>query len=150
ASISSSRRLADGEIHLRHVRGAISGVASRTGKMSNLRGPASICGLRRPNVDYLEEMRAKHHNRIQQEEPALYSIHTEPAFAIGQRAFLLRTPAGNLLWDCVTLLDEATVSQVRDLGGIAAIAISHPHYYASMIDWSEAFGDAPIYIHQAD
>jgi len=112
--------------------------------------PRQFVGFDGQTWTTLEEMRAKHHNRIQQEEPALYSIHTEPAFAIGQRAFLLRTPAGNLLWDCVTLLDEATVSQVRDLGGIAAIAISHPHYYASMIDWSEAFGDAPIYIHQAD
>ena len=35
---------------------------------------------------------------------------------------------------------------MRRRGGIAAIAISHPHFYGSMIDWSRAF-DAPIYLH---
>ena len=35
------------------------------------------------------------------------------------------------------------------MGGIAAIAISHPHYYSSMAEWAEAV-DAPIYLHAAD
>ncbi len=98
----------------------------------------------------LEELRASHRNRIEQEEPGLHSIHTEPSFAIGQRAFLVQTAKGNLLWDCVTLLDDATISTVNELGGVHAIAISHPHYYSSMVDWSEAFNGAPIYLHEAD
>jgi len=53
------------------------------------------------------------------------------------------------LWDCITLIDEATISEVKALGGISAIAISHPHYYSSMIEWSRAF-DAPVYLHAAD
>lgn len=97
-----------------------------------------------------EEMGRQYRNQIRQEEPGLYSIHTEPHFAIGQRAFLLQTANGNLLWDCVSLLDEATIGALRSLGGVAAIAISHPHYYASMTDWSKAFGGAPVYIHRAD
>jgi hypothetical protein len=32
------------------------------------------------------------------------------------------------------------------VGGVAAIAISHPHYYTSMVDWSHAFGKIPIYL----
>ena len=40
----------------------------------------------------------------------------------------------------------ATVGAVQALGGIAAIAISHPHFYASMVEWSRAF-HAPIYLH---
>jgi len=98
----------------------------------------------------LEELAHKHHNIIQQEEPRLYSIHTEPHFAIGQRAFLLQTPGGNLLWDCLALLDQPTIDTVRDLGGIAAIAISHPHYYTTMVEWSLEFDHAPIYLHSAD
>jgi glyoxylase-like metal-dependent hydrolase (beta-lactamase superfamily II) len=39
---------------------------------------------------------------------------------------------------------------VRDLGGLAAIAISHPHFYASMIEWSHRFGRVPVYLHAAD
>jgi hypothetical protein len=98
----------------------------------------------------LEAMREKYKNEIHEEEPGLFSIHTTPQFGIGQRALLVHTPLGNLLWDCVSLLDEPTIQVVRARGGLAAIAISHPHYYSSMVDWSRAFGDAPIYLHQAD
>jgi hypothetical protein len=112
--------------------------------------PRQFVGFDGQKWTTLGEMQQSYSNRIQEEEPGLYSIHTEPAFAIGQRAFLVQTPKGNLLWDCVTLLDEATISAISQLGGIHAIAISHPHYYATMIEWSEAFGNAPIYIHEAD
>jgi hypothetical protein len=69
--------------------------------------------------------------------------------AIGQRALLVRTPAGNVLWDMISYLDDNLAAQVRELGGISAIAISHPHFYGSMIEWAHAFG-APVYIHAAD
>jgi hypothetical protein len=48
------------------------------------------------------------------------------------------------------LLDEAVVEMVKALGGVSAVAISHPHYYASMVEWSRAFGGVPIYLHTAD
>ncbi len=112
--------------------------------------PRQFIGLDGQKWTTVEEMRSNYRNEIREEEPGLDTVHTEPSFAIGQRAFLLQTPKGNLLWDCVSLLDEATVSAVRRLGGVAAIAISHPHYYASMVDWSTTFGSAPIYIHESD
>ena len=46
---------------------------------------------------------------------------------------------GNVLWECVTLLDDATAEAVEALGGLAAIAISHPHYYASMVAWASCW-----------
>jgi hypothetical protein len=98
----------------------------------------------------LESLRSSHKNIIKQEEPGLYSINTEPRFGIGQRAFLIQTPKGNVLWDCVALIDDATTARVRELGGIAEIAISHPHYYTSMVEWSRAFGNAPIHLHEAE
>ncbi|MFN7922173.1 MAG: MBL fold metallo-hydrolase [Bryobacteraceae bacterium] len=91
-----------------------------------------------------------HRNAIEEEEPGLWSIHTQPVFAIGQRAFFVKTAEGNLLWDSVSLVDDATVARVRELGGVRAIAISHPHYYSSVVDWSDAFGGAEIWIHEAD
>jgi hypothetical protein len=112
--------------------------------------PRQFVGLDGQQWTTLEELAREHKNTIQQEEPGLYSIHTEPQFAIGQRAFLLQTPRGNMLWDCLALLDQPTVKTVLDLGGIAAIAISHPHYYTSMAEWSMAFGNAPIHLHAAD
>ena len=98
----------------------------------------------------LDAMRGRYRNTIRSEERHLHSLRTEPKFGIGQRAFLLQTDAGNLLWDCVTLLDEETRAKVQELGGIRAIAISHPHYYSTMVEWSRAFGDVPIYLHEAD
>jgi hypothetical protein len=98
----------------------------------------------------LAELRARHKNVIRQEEPGLYSINPEPKVGIGQRAFLIQTPAGNVLWDCVALLDEATIARVNELGGVTDIAISHPHYYTTMIEWSRAFRDAPIHLHALD
>ena len=97
-----------------------------------------------------ERLCKDHCNLFQQEEPGLWSIWTSPAFAIGQRAYLLQTATGNFLWDCVTLLDDATIERVRQLGGLQAIAVSHPHYYSGMAEWSEAFGGVPIWIHARD
>jgi hypothetical protein len=98
----------------------------------------------------LQAVRRTHFNLYRQHEPGLIGIGTTPLFAIGQRALLLRTPGGNILWDCISFIDEATVEIVRALGGISAIAVSHPHFYASMVEWSQAFGDAPIHLHLAD
>lgn len=97
----------------------------------------------------LDDLQADHHNIIKMEEPGLTGIGTQPSFAIGQRALLVQTAEGNLLWDCISLIDEPTIAAVNGLGGIRAIAISHPHYYSSMIAWSRAF-DAPIILHAAD
>jgi glyoxylase-like metal-dependent hydrolase (beta-lactamase superfamily II) len=101
----------------------------------------------------LEAMQAAgHSNRFQEvtDEPGLWSIDTRPRFAIGQRALLVQTDAGNFLWDCITHFDDATAERIQELGGIAAISVSHPHFYGTMIEWSHAFGGAPVYIPEAD
>lgn len=98
----------------------------------------------------LDELRKSYKTVIQQEEPGLTSFSIEPHFAIGQRAFLLQTAGGNVLWDCISLLDASTIDHIRALGGIAAICISHPHYYTTLVEWSRAFGNAPVYLHQDD
>jgi len=97
-----------------------------------------------------EALRRSHRNVLRAEEPGLIGIGIEPSFGIGQRALVVRTPEGNILWDCTSLLDGAVVEAVRAWGGLAAIAISHPHFYAAMVDWSRAFGGAPIYLSGAD
>jgi glyoxylase-like metal-dependent hydrolase (beta-lactamase superfamily II) len=91
-----------------------------------------------------------HHNLINEVAPDLFQIHTEPHFAIGQRAHLVRTSSGNILWDCISLLDEETITRIQAWGGLQAIAISHPHFYSAMVDWSRAFGNVPVYLHRAD
>jgi glyoxylase-like metal-dependent hydrolase (beta-lactamase superfamily II) len=98
----------------------------------------------------LKEMQTKYRNQLDVEGPELISIATEPKFAIGQRALHVRTPDGNVLWDCITLIDDRSVNAVQALGGVSAIAISHPHFYSSMVEWSRALGDVPVYLHAAD
>ncbi|MGI8689619.1 MAG: MBL fold metallo-hydrolase [Thermomicrobiales bacterium] len=97
----------------------------------------------------LAALQTDYHNVSKPVAPDLTGIGAHPGFAIGQRALLVQTPAGNVLWDCISLLDAPTIAAVRALGGIAAIAISHPHFYSAMVEWSEAF-DAPIYLHADD
>jgi hypothetical protein len=94
----------------------------------------------------LDELRQQHHNTIEPVEPNLYRIHSEPKVGIGQSAHLVQTPQGNVLWDCITLIDTATIDAVKALGGIKAIAISHPHFHSSSVEWSRAFDNAPVYI----
>jgi hypothetical protein len=98
----------------------------------------------------LERLRLTNRNSIRFEEPGLIGVGIDPPFAIGQRDLFLLTPQTNVLWDCLPLLDEALVLTIEAQGGISAIAISHPHYYSSMVEWSRAFGGATIYLHAAD
>jgi hypothetical protein len=95
-----------------------------------------------------EELRAQHRNDLR-EEDELVGIGTEPSFAIGQRALLVPFGESNVMWDCVTLVDEDTVAEVERRGGLHAIAISHPHYYSGMVEWARAF-DCPIYLYAED
>ena len=97
----------------------------------------------------VKRLQTDHQNRLEEEAPRLLGIGTEPEFAIGQRALLLQSPEGNLLWDCITLLDDQTATEVDARGGIRAVAISHPHYYSAMVEWAERF-DAQIFLHAAD
>jgi hypothetical protein len=97
----------------------------------------------------LDKIRGKHRNSFQQYEPGITGIGSEPQFAIGQRAILVQTPVGNILWDCIALIDDATVSLIKGLGGLKAIAISHPHFYTTNKEWSRVF-DAKVYLHAAD
>ncbi len=116
-----------------------------------------ICDEERQYVGYggqqwttTDALRAERTNRFAQEARGLWGVGTEPAFGIGQRALIVPGEGGNLLWDCLSLVDDDTVRRIAELGGLAAIAISHPHYYSSMIEWSDAFGGIPVYVHADD
>ena len=95
----------------------------------------------------LEALSQSHMNSFHEYDTGLIGISA--GFAIGQRALLVRTEGGNILWDCVATLDAATVSMIKGLGGLKAIAISHPHFYTTMNEWAEAF-DCPIHLNAAD
>jgi hypothetical protein len=96
----------------------------------------------------LDQLALDHRSNIRELEPGLLGIGAEPAFAIGQRALLVETSDGNVLWDCTPLLVEAA-EEVERRGGLAAIAVSHPHFYSAMIEWARRF-EAPVHLPAAD
>ena len=120
--------------------------------------PAScpICEDERQYVNWngqawlTREELAKRHTLVWRDDLGLLGIGVEPSFAIGQRALLIPERDGCVLWDCIPLATPEAVAHVRSLGGLKAIAISHPHYYGAVADWSEAFGGVPVYLHGDD
>ena len=99
----------------------------------------------------LQELQAEGRRaEIRELEPGLTGIGADPSIGIGQRALLVQTAAGNILWDCLGFIDDAGVAAVRDRGGLSGIAMSHPHFYGVCVEWSQAFSNAPIFIPEAD
>ena len=93
---------------------------------------------------------AKRLKLVWRDDLGLAGIGLEPGFAIGQRALLVPEADGCVMWDCVPLVTPEGVEYVRSLGGLKAIAVSHPHFYGAVADWSEAFGGVPVYLHGDD
>ncbi len=96
-----------------------------------------------------DAMRRTHRNRLE-DDGGLLGVGVTPAFGIDQRALILPTDLGNIMWESVSVVTPEAVARLNALGGIAAIAISHPHFYAAMAEWSEALGDVPILLHEKD
>ena len=119
-------------------------------------GNCAICDDERQYVGWggqqwttMADIGSDHAVVLRDEEPGLVGVGVEPAFAIGQRALLVRTAHGNVLWDCISLLDDEARARISELGGIDAICMSHPHFYGANVEIADAF-DARILIPRAD
>jgi hypothetical protein len=93
---------------------------------------------------------ARDHRCDVRDDSGYLGVGTEPPYAIGQRLLLVETQEGNVIWDMIPLVDDAAVEAVRARGEVRAVAISHPHYYSGMVEWSRALGGVPILLHEAD
>lgn len=85
-----------------------------------------------------------------EDDDGLLGIGMRGDFAIPQRALLLPTSGGNVLWECVSLVTDEVIAVIEAGGGLNQIVISHPHFYSSMVEWSDALGGVPILLHEAD
>ncbi|CAG7564725.1 unnamed protein product [Fusarium equiseti] len=99
----------------------------------------------------LGDLKKKHRNEFTPcaTDPDITFITSVPKLGIGQRAILIKTPTGNVLWDCITLLDDDTVKKIKEMGGLRAIVISHPHFYSAHVQWARAF-ECPVYLASED
>ena len=91
-----------------------------------------------------------HHTEYVDHGRGVHSLRRTPRFAIGHRSYLVRAPHGNLLWDAPSYLDDDVVGVVRRLGGIAAVAASHPHMFGAQLSWSREFGGVPVFVNALD
>lgn len=119
-------------------------------------GHCPICEDERQYVGWLGQawtthaaLAASHRLRIE-EDDGLLAFALQDPFAIPQRALLLPTGAGNLLWECLSLVTAEAVAALKARGGVDRLVISHPHFYSAMVEWSEALGGVPILLHAAD
>ena len=78
-------------------------------------------------------------------EPDLHGITITPKVGIGHRPLIVRTPNGNVLWDAPGFVDDTLLSEIKRLGGLAAIASSHPHLTGVSITISQSFGGVPVW-----
>ena len=96
-----------------------------------------------------ELAREGYRTEVREVEPDLFGIGVKPGVGVGQRALIVRTSAGNLLWDPPAFIDQGAIDAVRQRGGLAAVSSSHPHMYGAIVEWSHAF-DAEIVLPQVD
>jgi len=115
-----------------------------------------ICGDERQYVGWhgqrwttVADLASEHVTELREEEPGLIGIGVDPTVGIGQRALLVQTAHGNVLWDCVALIDDVAADRIGALGGIDTICLSHPHFYGAHVDVANAF-DARVLIPRAD
>ena len=91
--------------------------------------PAAVCAICSDERQYvrptgqqwttLEELGAAgHRGTVAEVEPGLYGITIEPSVGIGQRALLIQTTSGNLLWDPTGYLDDDLVATIRQVGWV--------------------------------
>jgi hypothetical protein len=97
----------------------------------------------------MEDLAGSYSPRIA-EDAGLLCVGTNPGFAINQRALVLPTERLRILWECTSLVTPEAVKRLQADGGIDLIAISHPHFYSAMVEWSDALGGVPILLHAAD
>ena len=115
--------------------------------MRHLRRRAAVGAGRRAAVDHARRAGCgRASGAVRELEPDLFGITVEPKVGIGQQAHLVRTPAGNLLWDMPGYLDDDAVHRVRELGEVAAIVASHPHMFGVQVEWSRALGGVPVLV----
>ena len=97
------------------------------------------------------ETLAERHRLVWRDDLGLTGIALEPSLCHRPaRLPLVPDGRGYVMWDCIPLATSEAIAHVRSLGGLTAIAISHPHYYGALADWSEAFDGIPVYLHAGD
>jgi hypothetical protein len=75
-------------------------------------------------------------------------VGTLPGFAIGRRDMLLRTPNGNIFWDCISFLDDATIA-IIGAGHFCDRGVA-PAFLCLDDRMESCLHATPVYVHAMD
>ena len=117
--------------------------------------PPAICAICSDDRQYvpaggqqwrtLADVQRERRAEVTELEPNLLGIVVTPSVGIGHRPLLVTTEAGNVLWDAPGFIDDALSAEIERLGGLVAIASSHPHLTGVSITISHQFGHVPVW-----
>ena len=72
-------------------------------------------------------------------DPGCWRFWNEPVEGIGPSSYLLLGRDGNVVFEGCTVFDDAALSHIEALGGIAFLSASHPHSYGALWQLQDRF-----------
>ncbi len=72
-------------------------------------------------------------------EPGAWRFWNDPVEGIGPSSILLRTPAGNVMFEGCSVFSEAALTDLAALGGVQVLSASHPHAYGAIWQVQDRF-----------
>ncbi len=82
-------------------------------------------------------------------EPGVWRFWNDPVNGIGSHSYLIRTEAGNMMFEGCAVYSAAALEHIRALGGVAVLAASHPHAYGALWQLQDRF-DPELALHPGD
>ena len=82
-------------------------------------------------------------------EPGVWRFWNDPVSGIGPSGYLVRTDAGNMVFEGCAVWSEAALEQVEALGGVQVLSASHPHSYGALWQIQDRF-DPELALHPGD
>ena len=80
----------------------------------------------------------------------LWAFTTTPALGLGGTGWLIVRPQGNVAFEAAPYYSPDMLAKIRELGGIARLAASHPHGYGALFQLQRAFDPPVVAIHKDD
>ncbi|WP_375460591.1 MBL fold metallo-hydrolase [uncultured Enterovirga sp.] len=72
-------------------------------------------------------------------EPGIWRYWNDPVNGIGPSAYLVTTPAGNMMFEACSVFSEAALAHLSALGGVDVLSASHPHSYGALWQIQDRF-----------
>lgn len=82
-------------------------------------------------------------------EPGVWRFWNDPVSGIGPSGYLLRTDAGNMIFEGCAVWSEEALAQIEALGGVQVLSASHPHSYGAVWQIQDRF-DPELALHPGD